>query len=118
MQESRQIERAFLLLDLLVLLVSFQLARVLREAAIPWFPGMRTEVPVSSYGLMLLLFVPSWMVCAARFGIHRVPVLLGPSLGMLRALLKTQLCGVVAIALLLVALQTQLNRSLIVAFLV
>jgi exopolysaccharide biosynthesis polyprenyl glycosylphosphotransferase len=117
MQESRQIERAFLLLDLLVLLVSFQLARVLREAAMPWFPAMRTEVPVSSYGLMLLLFVPTWLICAAHFRIHRVPVLLGPSLGMFRALLKTQLCGVVAIALILVALQVQVNRSLIVGFL-
>ena len=118
MQESRQIERAFLLLDLLVLLLSFQLARVLREAVVPWFPALRAEVPVSSYALMLLLFVPTWMVCAAHFGIHRIPVLLGPSLRMFRALLKTQLCGVVAIALLLVALQTPLNRSLIAGFLV
>jgi exopolysaccharide biosynthesis polyprenyl glycosylphosphotransferase len=117
MQESRQIERTFLLLDVLVLMVSLVLARELREALLPLLPGLRTEVPFESYGLVLALFVPAWVLCAAHFGLHRVPLVLGPYLGIFRALLRTQLWGGVAIALLLVGLQVVVNRSLIAAFL-
>lgn len=116
MQESRQIERTFLLLDVLVLMISMVLARAVREAALPLLPGLRSEVPFESYALLLALFVPTWVLCAAHFGLHRVPVVLGPSLGIFRALLRTQLCGLVAIALLLVGLQVAVNRSLIAAF--
>src|SRR5262249_33860475 len=82
----------------------------------PYLPGLRAEVPFESYGLLLMLFVPAWILCAAHFRLHRVPVVLGPYLGIFRALLRTQLGGVVAIAVMLVGLQVVVNRSLIAAF--
>ena len=116
MQESRQIERTFLLLDVLVLMLSMVLARTLREAALPWLPGLRSEVPFESYAPLLVLFVPTWILCAAHFRLYRVPVVLGPYLGTFRSLLRTQLCGLVAMALMLMGLQIVVNRSLIAAF--
>jgi exopolysaccharide biosynthesis polyprenyl glycosylphosphotransferase len=117
MQESRQIERAFLLMDLLVLVASWPLGREARELFEGVLPGLKQEVPFEMYGPILVPFIPTWLLCAAHFRLHWVPTLLGPALGALRAVLKTQLCGAIALAMLIVGAQAVVNRSLLVAFL-
>ncbi len=118
MTRDRPLEIAVLLQDLLVVLVSLAVASVAREGLRLVVPGLKPPPPAGDYVHLLLLFLPAWSLGAERHGLHRVPALTGPLLELLRRLLLTQAWGVMAIALILVASQVPLNRSLIALFLV
>lgn len=116
MSEDRPLERTVFVQDLLVILASALGAHALRDLLSGWMPGLKPTAPTATYVHLLLVFLPTWAVCAERLGLHRVPVLTGPAVSLLRAVLVTQAWGSLAIALILVAAQVRLNRSLIVVF--
>jgi exopolysaccharide biosynthesis polyprenyl glycosylphosphotransferase len=74
-------------------------------------------VPPREYIHLLLVFLPAWALGAKRHQLHSVMTLTGPGLECLRRLLLTQAWGGLALALILLAAQAPLNRSLIVLFL-
>src|SRR5207302_4922015 len=79
-------------------------------------PGLKPPVAAVEYTHLLIVFLPTWVFAAERLGIHRVRTLTGPRLEAVRRVIITQSWGVAAIALILVAAQASLNRSLIVIF--
>jgi exopolysaccharide biosynthesis polyprenyl glycosylphosphotransferase len=107
-----------LLQDVAILLVSLWLAYALRGALAARVTVFKPAVPLLSFGPLLLAFLPTWVWCAERLGLHSVRTLIGPPLEVGRALVWTQAWGALAIALLLTVTQTPLNRSLIGLFLV
>jgi exopolysaccharide biosynthesis polyprenyl glycosylphosphotransferase len=118
MISDRPLERVVLLVDLALLLVSLLAAHGLRATLAAVLPGLKPVVPAEMYAHLLLVFVPTWALCAERVGLHLVTTVTGPPLGLLRALVWAQAWGALAIALILVLAQVELNRSLIAAFLV
>ena len=118
MREDRRLEQIVLLQDLALLLVSLWIAHDLRLRQAAWLPGLRPAVPLRQYVYLLLIFVPSWALAAYRFGLQSSAVLTGSLLELARAILWTQVSAGVAIAVLLTASQTPMNRSLIALFLV
>jgi exopolysaccharide biosynthesis polyprenyl glycosylphosphotransferase len=117
MRGERALERIVLLQDLALVGASMFAAVWLRERLVGVVPGLRPTVPASESLLLLLVFLPTWALGAERHGLHHVTTLTGPPLERLRRLLMTQAWGAVALALILMAAQAPLNRSLIVAFL-
>ncbi len=117
MTHERQFERAILLQDVGVILLSLWLAHLLRN----WFavvvPGLKPAVQAPHYLLLFIAFVPTWVWCAERLSLHRIRTVTGPVFDILRAVVWTQTWGAVAIALILAAAQVGLNRSFIVLFL-
>jgi exopolysaccharide biosynthesis polyprenyl glycosylphosphotransferase len=97
-----------------VLLASLALARAVHAALAHAVPALKP--PVAPGLLLLLLFVAGWVFAAERVGVHRLDALTGPPVEQARRILLTQVWGVAAAALLLVATQTALNRSLIALF--
>jgi exopolysaccharide biosynthesis polyprenyl glycosylphosphotransferase len=115
---SKAIERAALLQDVLVVLLAVALARVARDhlaVALPDF--IMPAAPDREYALLVLAFLPSWTLCAQRLQLHRMRVLTGSPVVLLRTLLWTQAWGGLSLALILVLAQVTMNRSFIALFL-
>jgi exopolysaccharide biosynthesis polyprenyl glycosylphosphotransferase len=115
---ERSWERIVLLQDLALLLLSLIAAGWLRDRAVGFVPGLKPTVPARDYAHLLLVFLPVWALGAERHRLHSVATLVGPATERIRRLLLTQAWGAVALALILVAAQAALNRSLIASFLV
>jgi exopolysaccharide biosynthesis polyprenyl glycosylphosphotransferase len=115
---DKPLERAVLLQDVSVLVLSLLLAHVLRPPLAELVPVLKPAVPPEQYVHLLLVFLPTWALVAERLDLHRVRTLTGPLVELLRALLWTQAWGTLVLALILVAAQVNLNRSLIAVFLV
>lgn len=117
MSGDKPLERAVLLQDVGVLLLSLLLAHWLRPPLAELAPVLKPVVPARQYVHLLLVFLPTWALVAERLDLHRVRTLTGPLVELLRALLWTQAWGTLVLALILVAAQVNLNRSLIALFL-
>jgi exopolysaccharide biosynthesis polyprenyl glycosylphosphotransferase len=115
---DKPLERAVLLQDVAVLMLSLVLADLLRQPLARLVPVLKPAVPPEQYVHLLLVFLPTWALVAERLDLHRVRTLTGPIVELLRALLWTQAWGTLVLALILVAAQVNLNRSLIALFLV
>jgi len=115
--QDRSWERNVLLQDLALLTASLAAAGWLRERVVGMVPGLKPVVPPNEYIHLLLVFLPAWALGAERHRLHRVETLTGPGIERLRRLMMTQAWGAVALALILVAAQAPLNRSLIALFL-
>jgi exopolysaccharide biosynthesis polyprenyl glycosylphosphotransferase len=114
---DRSWERVVLLQDLVLITLSLFAAGWLRAPLVGVLPGVRPLVPVNEYIHLLLVFLPAWALGAERHRLHRPETMTGPALEWLRRLLQTQAWGALALALILVAAQAPLNRSLIGLFL-
>jgi exopolysaccharide biosynthesis polyprenyl glycosylphosphotransferase len=114
---DKPLERAVLLQDVSVLVLSLLLAHLVREPLAGVAPVLKPAVPPSQYVHLLLVFLPTWALVAERLDLHRVRTLTGPLVELLRALLWTQSWGTLVLTLILVAAQVNLNRSLIALFL-
>jgi exopolysaccharide biosynthesis polyprenyl glycosylphosphotransferase len=99
-----------------VLLASLAISRAIHAALAHALPTLKPPVAPAEYLHLLLVFLPIWVFTAERLGIHRVDVLTGPPIERVRRVLLTQAWGLAAAALILVAAQTALNRSLIAIF--
>jgi exopolysaccharide biosynthesis polyprenyl glycosylphosphotransferase len=115
---DKALERAILLQDLVLLLASLGLAHVARGWLAAAVPGLKPAVPPGDYLHLLLVFVPSWAWGARRAGLYRVRTLVGPLMGLVKAVLWAQAWGAVALGVILTAAQVPLNRSLIALHLV
>jgi lipopolysaccharide/colanic/teichoic acid biosynthesis glycosyltransferase len=108
---------ALLLVQAVALVVaSLLLARLGHAALAHALPSLKPPVATGEYVHLLVVFLPIWVFAADRLGIHRIHVLTGPRIEHARRLLLTQAWGLSAVALILVAAQTSLNRSLIAFF--
>jgi exopolysaccharide biosynthesis polyprenyl glycosylphosphotransferase len=115
---SKAIERAALLQDVLVVLLMVALARVARDHLALALPGIIMPAsPDREYALLVLAFLPTWALCAQRLQLHRIPVLTGSPVALLRTLLWTQAWGGLSLALIVVLAQVRMNRSFIGLFL-
>ncbi len=117
MSGDKPLERAVLLQDVSVLVLSLFIAHGLREPLAALVPVLKPVVPAEQYVHLLLVFLPTWALVAERLDLHRVRTLTGSLVELLRALLWTQAWGTLVLALILVAAQVNLNRSLIALFL-
>jgi exopolysaccharide biosynthesis polyprenyl glycosylphosphotransferase len=108
---------AVLLVQAVGLIVASLLLAHLGHAALAHaLPSLKPPVATGEYVHLLVVFLPIWVFAAERLGIHRIHVLTGPRIEHARRLLLTQGWGLAAVALILVAAQTSLNRSLIALF--
>jgi lipopolysaccharide/colanic/teichoic acid biosynthesis glycosyltransferase len=117
MTNDRLLERAFVAVDLAAIALSLWVSDVLRGTVVGLVPGIKPTVPAPYYLHLLLVFLPTWVWCAERLDLHRIRLVSGPLTDLLRALLWAQASGGLAIALILVAAQVPMNRSLIALFL-
>jgi exopolysaccharide biosynthesis polyprenyl glycosylphosphotransferase len=99
------------------LVASLAIARSARDGLAVLVPGLKPAVPVGDYVHLLLVFVPTWALFAQRVDLQAVARLTGTLTELLRALVWTQGAGTLVLAVLLVAAQVGLNRSLIALFL-
>jgi exopolysaccharide biosynthesis polyprenyl glycosylphosphotransferase len=118
MTHDRQLERVFLLFDILVLLVSMLVSYSIREGAAKLFPALEHAAPSWDYVRLLLVFVPTWVWCATRRRLHRVETLNKPLFESVRAVIATQAWAAAGLAVILVATRIELNRSFLFLFLV
>jgi len=110
---------ALLLVQYVALVVgSLLLAHLTHLAAAHAVRSLKPPVAPGEYAHLLVIYLPIWVFAAERLGVHRVRVLTGPRTELVRRLLITQAWGLAAVALILVAAQTALNRSLIAIFFV
>ena len=117
MNRDRSLEQTILLEDLLVILGALVLSRGAHAMFWRWIPGLKPPTALTEYAHLLLVFLPTWIFAAEKLGIHRLRVLGGQRLEIVRRVVLTQGWGLAAIGLILTAAQTALNRSLIVTFL-
>jgi exopolysaccharide biosynthesis polyprenyl glycosylphosphotransferase len=115
---DRSIEQVILIEDVILMVASLVLTHLVHARIADAIPGLKPPVELREYVYLLLLFLPTWVVAAERIGIHLHQTLTGPRTETIRLVLKTQMWGVAVIAVILVAAQTALNRSLIAIFLV
>jgi exopolysaccharide biosynthesis polyprenyl glycosylphosphotransferase len=115
---ERSIEPVILAQDVLIMIASLLLAHLLHGQLVGALPGLKPQVEPQEYASLLLVFLPTWVFAAERLGIHLHQTLTGPRIETIRLVLKTQMWGVATIAVILVAAQTPLNRSLIALFVV
>jgi exopolysaccharide biosynthesis polyprenyl glycosylphosphotransferase len=99
-----------------LVVASLLLARLGHAALAHALPSLKPPVATGEYIHLLVVYLPIWVFAAERLGIHRIHVLTGPRIEHARRLLLTQAWGIAAVALILVAAQTSLNRSLIAVF--
>jgi exopolysaccharide biosynthesis polyprenyl glycosylphosphotransferase len=118
MTRDRSIEQVILLEDVVLMVLSLLLAHLVHQRIAGTVPGLKPPVAMREYAFLLLLFLPTWVIAAERMGIHLHRTLTGPRTETIRLVLKTQMWGLAAIAVILVAAQTALNRSLIAIFVV
>lgn len=116
MTRDESLEATALVHHACVVLVSLAVARVAHAALAAAVPALKPPVAPTGYWHLLAVFLPVWVFAAERLGIHRLDVLTGPSTERARRILLTQAWGLAAAALILVAAQTALNRSLIAMF--
>ena len=115
---SKAIERAALLQDVLVVLLSVALARVARDHLAAALPGIiLPAAPDREYALLVMAFLPTWTLCAQRLELHRMRLLTGSPVALLRTLLWTQAWAGLALALIVVLAQVKMNRSFITLYL-
>lgn len=117
MTRDKPYERAVLLQDLGLVVLSMIIAKAAKEQLTSFLPGLKPTVPVQDYLHLLLVFLPAWALCADRIGLHRARTLTGPRVELVRRLLWTQGAGALSMAAILVAAQAPLNRSLAIVFL-
>ncbi len=118
MNRSKAIERAALLQDVLVVLLAVVLARVARDHLAAALPDLLLAAsPDREYVLLVLAFLPTWTLCAQRLELHRMRVLTGSPVVLLRTLLWTQAWGGLALALIVTLAQVRMNRSFIALYL-
>jgi exopolysaccharide biosynthesis polyprenyl glycosylphosphotransferase len=115
---DRSIEQVILIEDVLLMIAALPLAHLVHARLVGAVPGLKPPVEAREYAYLLLLFLPTWVIAAERIGIHLHQNLTGPRTETIRLVLKTQMWGVAVIAVILVAAQTALNRSLIAIFMV
>ena len=118
MTRDRATEQVILIEDVILMIVALPLAHLVHARLAGAVPGLKPPVAAREYAYLLLLFLPTWVIAAERIGIHLHQNLTGPRTETIRLVLKTQMWGVAVIAVILVAAQTALNRSLIAIFLV
>src|SRR5437868_3786781 len=118
MTHDRQLERLFLLFDVLVLLVSMLVSYSIREGMAKLLPALEHAAPSWDYVRLLVVFVPTWGWCASRRGLYRVETLNKPLFESVRALVATQAWAGAGLAVILVATRIELNRSFLLLFLV
>ena len=99
-----------------VVVASLGLARAAHGALVQVLPALKPPVAPGQLLPLLLVFVALWVFAAERVGVHRLEALTGPMTEVARRILLTQAWAVVAAALILVASQTALNRSLLGLF--
>ena len=116
MTRDESLEATALVHHAAVIVVSLPLARVAHAALVQVVPALKPPVDPGDYWHLLLAFLPIWIFVAERLGIHRIDVLTGPPTERARRVVLTQAGGLAAAALILVAAQTALNRSLIAIF--
>jgi exopolysaccharide biosynthesis polyprenyl glycosylphosphotransferase len=116
MTRDESLEAAILIQDVLLLVAALLLAQFVHAAFAHAIPALKPPVAPGEYAHLLVVFLPIWILAAERLGIHRVRLFTGPRIELARLTLITQGFGLVAVALILVAAQTSLNRSLIAIF--
>ncbi len=116
MTRDESLEAALLVQAVALMVVSLLLARFAHAGLARAWPALKPPVAPGEYAHLLVVFLPVWVFAAERLGIHRVRLLTGPRTELARRVILTQAWGVAAIALILVAAQTSLNRSLIAIF--
>src|SRR5262245_32578355 len=118
MTRDKSLETSVLLQDIVVLLVAMLVSRGAHAALVAALPTLKPPVAAGDYAHLLLVFLPTWMFAADRLRIHRMQILTGEKLEIVRRVILTQAWGVAAIGLILTFAQVSLNRSLILVFLV
>lgn len=116
MTRDESLEAVLLVQAVALVAASLLLARLGHAALAHALPSLKPPVATGEYVHLLVVFLPIWVFAAERLGIHRIHVLTGPRTEHARRLLLTQAWGLAAVALILVAAQTSLNRSLIAFF--
>ena len=108
---------ALLLVQYVALVIgALLLARLAHVGAAHLLRSLKPPLAPGEYVHLLVVFLPIWVFAAERLGIHRIHVVTGPRTELARRLILTQAWGLAAVALILVAAQTSLNRSLIGIF--
>lgn len=116
MTRDESLEAVLLVQAVALVVMSLVLARLGHAALAHALPSLKPPVAPGEYVHLLVVFLPIWVFAAERLGIHRIHVLTGPRAELARRLILTQAWGLAAVALILVAAQTSLNRSLIAIF--
>ena len=116
MTRDESLEALLLVQYVALILGSLVLARLGHIGVAQALPALKPPVAPGEYVHLLVVFLPIWVLAAERLGIHRVRMLTGPRIELARRILITQAWGLAAVALILVAAQTSLNRSLIAIF--
>lgn len=117
MTRDRSLETSVLLQDILVVLAAMLLARVVHASLVGVVPNLKPPVAAGEYAHLLLVFLPTWIFAADRLGIHRLPIVTGEKLEIVRRVILTQAWGLASIGLILTFAQVSLNRALILVFL-
>jgi exopolysaccharide biosynthesis polyprenyl glycosylphosphotransferase len=117
MTRDRSLETSVLLQDIVVILAAMVLSRGAHAALVGAVPTLKPPVAAGEYAHLLFVFLPTWMFAADRLGIHRLQVVTGEKLEIVRRVILTQAWGVASIGLILTFAQVSLNRSLILVFL-
>lgn len=116
MTHGRQLERTFVLVDILVLMIAMLASYALRETLANWTSAFKPPAPTWDYVRLLLVFIPIWTWCASRGSLYRVELLNKPLFESIRALIVTQTWGIAALAVALVLSRVELNRSFLGLF--
>jgi exopolysaccharide biosynthesis polyprenyl glycosylphosphotransferase len=116
MTRDRSTEQTILFEDILLIVASLFVARLVHARIAASMPGLKPPVQSGEYAHLLLIFLPTWVFAAERLGIHLMRTLTGSRLEVVRLVILTQAWGLAGIALILVAAQTSINRSLIAVF--
>ena len=66
MTHGRQLERTFVLVDILVLMIAMLASFALRESLATWATAFKPSAPTWDYVRLLLVFIPIWTWCASR----------------------------------------------------
>lgn len=114
----RQIERTFLLGDVLGIMIAMLVSYGLRENLATLLKDLKPSAPEWDYVRLMLIYIPTWVWCASRSDLYRIELLNKPLFESIRALIVTQTWGTAALAVALVVTRVDLNRSFLVLFVV
>ncbi|HVO49569.1 MAG TPA: exopolysaccharide biosynthesis polyprenyl glycosylphosphotransferase [Thermoanaerobaculia bacterium] len=115
---SRQVERIFLLGDVLVTMIAMFVSYALRENLAIFLRDLKAPAPEWDYVRLMLIYLPTWAWCASRTNLYRIELLNRPLFESIRALIVTQAWGTAALAMALVVTRVALNRSFLALFVV
>jgi exopolysaccharide biosynthesis polyprenyl glycosylphosphotransferase len=115
---TRQVERTFLLGDVLVTMIAMLVSYALRENLATFLKDLKAPAPEWDYVRLMLIYLPTWAWCASRTNLYRVELLNRPLLESIRALIVTQAWGTAVLAVALVVTRVALNRSFLALFVV